>query len=132
MALCLLPAHSTVPRFSFISKTEPGCSHTCGRQAGLDKCLCRLAMRSFFLQAKGMRPYMEDRHTIVSSFQPRTSTGQAVQVRSLGCTGKRAAPCRNFQELKKVELAAVALDRSAIILVPCFAGWGVPSVCSRV
>lgn len=28
-----------------------------------------------------MRPYMEDRHTVVNSFQPRTSTGQAVQVR---------------------------------------------------
>ncbi|PSC75687.1 serine threonine phosphatase [Micractinium conductrix] len=30
-------------------------------------------------KAKGMRPYQEDRHTIVSSFQPCTSTGQPVQ-----------------------------------------------------
>ena len=27
-------------------------------------------------QAKGMRPYMEDRHTVVAAFQPRSATGQ--------------------------------------------------------
>ncbi|KAL4434407.1 hypothetical protein ABPG75_000848 [Micractinium tetrahymenae] len=45
--------------------------------APLDKRLGQVLWGS--AQAKGMRPYMEDRHTIVSSFQPRTSTGQAVQ-----------------------------------------------------
>lgn len=45
------------------------------------------------LQAKGMRPYMEDRHTVINSFQPRTSTGQTVQVRlgSPGAAGLCAA-----------------------------------------
>jgi hypothetical protein len=32
-----------------------------------------------------MRPYMEDRHTIVNSFQPTSLRGAAVQV---GCTGR--------------------------------------------
>ncbi|KAL4428565.1 hypothetical protein ABPG77_008877 [Micractinium sp. CCAP 211/92] len=45
--------------------------------APLDKRLGQVLWGS--AQAKGMRPYMEDRHTIVSSFQPRTTTGSTVQ-----------------------------------------------------
>lgn len=31
-----------------------------------------------------MRPYMEDRHTIINSYEPRTSLGKAVQVSGEG------------------------------------------------
>ncbi|EFN51693.1 hypothetical protein CHLNCDRAFT_139942 [Chlorella variabilis] len=49
----------------------------CSPAAPLDRRLGQVLWGS--AQAKGMRPYMEDRHTLINSFQPRTSSGQAVQ-----------------------------------------------------
>lgn len=49
----------------------------CSPTAPLDKRLGQVLWGS--AQAKGMRPYMEDRHTIISSFQPSTSSGHLIQ-----------------------------------------------------
>ncbi|KAI3439041.1 hypothetical protein D9Q98_001451 [Chlorella vulgaris] len=49
----------------------------CSPAAPLDRRLGLVLWGS--AQAKGMRPYMEDRHTIINSYEPRTSLGKAVQ-----------------------------------------------------
>jgi hypothetical protein len=45
--------------------------------AALDRRLGQVLWGS--AQAKGLRPYMEDRHTVIGSYHPRTSSGQQVQ-----------------------------------------------------
>lgn len=49
----------------------------CSPAAPLDKRLGTVLWGT--AQAKGMRPYMEDRHTVINSYQPRTSSGQTIQ-----------------------------------------------------
>lgn len=73
-----------------------------------------------------MRPYMEDRHTVINSYQPRTSSGQTIQVRS-GVLRRRVPLCPQCRQLLALASVRCALASVRCLCCPILPGYRMES-----